>query len=66
MVRVRSVIMREIASLICLINIREGGRLRPRDLTYVCLQPPYHISSKTSRIKNTVSGTVRLCTVVSA
>lgn len=52
MVRVWSVIMREIASLICLINIREGGRLRPQDLTHVCLQPPYYVSSQMKRIKN--------------
>lgn len=49
MVRVWSVIMREVASLICLINIREGGRLRPQDLTHVCLQPPLYASSLTRR-----------------
>lgn len=54
MVRVCSVIMREIGSLICLINIREGGRLRPQDLTYVCLQPPYYVSRQTMRIKKKI------------
>jgi len=40
MARVWCVIMREI---ICLINIREPGRLRPRDVTYVGFQPPYYV-----------------------
>lgn len=55
MVWVWRVIMREIASLICLINIRDGGRLRPQDITYVCLQPPSYVSSKTRRIKESKS-----------
>lgn len=66
MVRVWSVIMREIVTLICLINIREGDRLRPQDVTYVCLQPPYYVSSKTRRIKkNTVSVILQICVIVS-
>lgn len=55
MVWVWRVIMREIASLICLINIRDGGRLRPQDITYVCLQPASYVSSKTRRIKESKS-----------
>lgn len=47
MVSVWSEIMRAIASLICLINIREGGRLKPQDLTYVCIKPPCHVLSQT-------------------
>lgn len=46
MVRVWSKIMRGIAAVICLVNIREGGRLRPQDLTYVCIQPPCDVSSQ--------------------
>lgn len=50
MVRVLSVLIREIAPIIPPINIREGGRLRPRDVTSDCIQLPYYFSRQTRKI----------------